>query len=169
VLGSRTPPGSSVVALAAVLGPLLLLVTGCGKEPVSIPTLRLSAADQAVCQRVTTALPDELGGQGRRKTQPAAALGGAWGDPPMVLQCGVGRPPGLTRTSHCAVVNDVGWFAPDAEVNDESSDVELTTVGYRPYVQLSVPAKYRGSALAEAEVQLAPIVKQYLRQVSRCR
>jgi hypothetical protein len=157
------------VALSAALASIALLVVACGKEPVSIPTLRLTAADEAVCQRVVNALPGKLGGQSRRKTQPAAALAGAWGDPAMVVQCGVADPAELTRTSHCTVVDGVGWFVPPEQVSDSSSDAVLTTVGYRPSLQLTVPAKDRGATLAAAEVELAPIVKQYLRLAHACR
>lgn len=155
-------------ALSATLATFALLVTACGKEPVSFPVLRLTPADEAICQRVTDALPSHLGGQSRRKTQPAEALGGAWGDPPLVVQCGVGTPPGLNRTSECTVVDGVGWFLPPEQVADRSADAVLTTVGYRPGLQLTVPAKDRGPDLAAAEVELAPIVKQYLKPGRGC-
>ena len=83
--------------LSLALATLGLTLVACGKEPVTIPTLRLSAADQAVCQRVVDVLPDKLGGQGRRHTQPAEAYGGAWGDPPIVLQCGADVPAELNE------------------------------------------------------------------------
>ncbi len=165
----RTTTGRARAAgLGAALTTLGLLAAGCGKDPVSIPTLRLTAADQAVCQRLVDALPDELGGQSRRKTQPAEALAGAWGDPAIVVQCGVGVPSELTRTSHCLVADGVGWFVPQDQVDDDSADAVLSTVGYRPALQLTVPAKYRGSHLAAAEVELAPLVKRYLTKVRRC-
>jgi hypothetical protein len=145
-----------------------LALVSCGKEPVSIPTLRLSAADQAVCQRLVDALPDKLGGQSKRKTQPAAALGGAWGDPAFVAQCGADVPAGLTRTSGCTVADGVGWFVPTEQADDNSADAVMSTVGYRPILQLTVPAKYRGGDLAGALVELAPIVKKYLRLVHSC-
>jgi hypothetical protein len=157
-----------VARTSAGLACLAVVLVGCGKEPVSIPTLRLTAADQAVCQRLVSALPDKLGGQSRRKTQPAEALAGAWGDPAIVAQCGVGTPGELTRTSQCTVADGVGWFVPPEQANDNSADAILSTVGYKPVLQLTVPAKYRGSALAAAEVELAPIIKQYLKQVHRC-
>lgn len=153
------------MVLATALG---LVLSACGKEPVTVPTLRLTAADQAVCQRVVNALPDKLGGQDRRHTQPAAALGGAWGDPALVLQCGVDAPGELTRTSPCSVVDGVGWFAPADQIDDNGADVTLTAVGFEPMLQLTVPAKYRGSELAEAEVQLAPLIKKYLSPKPRC-
>jgi hypothetical protein len=146
-----------------------LVLVACGKEPVTIPTLRLTAADEAACQRVANALPDTLADQGRRKTQPAAALGGAWGDPAIVAQCGVGAPGGLTRTSSCTEADGVGWFVPPDQVDDSSSDVVMSTIGYRPILQVTVPATYRPNGVAAVMVELAPVVKQYLRLVHHCR
>jgi hypothetical protein len=147
---------------------LALVLTACGKEPVSIPTLRLTAADQAVCQRLVNALPDTVAGQDRRKTQPAAALGGAWGDPPIVAQCGVGVPAAFKRTSACTVADGVGWFVPETQVDDQSSDVVMSTAGYRPVLQVTVPASYRPSGLAAAMVELGPMVKEYTKLVHPC-
>ncbi|MGA8246958.1 MAG: DUF3515 domain-containing protein [Nocardioides sp.] len=145
-----------------------LVLAACGKEPVSIPTSRLSTADQARCQRVTDALPRTVAGQSRRKTQPAEALGGAWGDPAIVLQCGVGVPAGFSKSAACTEADGVGWFVPDSRVADQSADVVMASAGYRPVVQVTVPASYRPAGLAAAMVQLAPVVKQYTRLVHPC-
>jgi hypothetical protein len=142
-----------------VFGLVAVLLTGCGKEPVSIPTLRLTAPAQARCQRLTAALPDTVAGQGRRKTQPAAALGGAWGDPAIIAQCGVGVPADFSRTASCTQADGVGWFVPVAQVDDQSADVVMTTAGYRPVLQVTVPATYRPNGLAAVMVELAPMVK----------
>ncbi len=154
--------------MCAALIAVGLVLVACGKEPVSIPTLRLSAADEAVCQRVADALPDDVAGQSRRKTQPAAALGGAWGDPAIVAQCGVGVPPDFSRTSACTEADGVGWFVPDSQVNDASADVVMATAGYRPILQVTVPETYRPDGVAAAMVELAPMVKQYTRLVRPC-
>jgi hypothetical protein len=171
---SETRPGSRSVApargartSAGVLA-LGLLLAACGKEPVSIPTLPLSAADEAVCQRVVDALPDDVAGQSRRKTQPAEALGGAWGDPAIVAQCGVPEPKGFDRTSACTTADGVGWYVPEDEFRDESSDIVIATAGYRPILQVTVPAKYRPNGLAAAMLELAPMVKQYTQLVRPC-
>jgi Protein of unknown function (DUF3515) len=155
-------------ALVGVLGLVAVLLTGCGKEPVSIPTLRLSADAQARCQRLTDALPDTVAGQSRRKTQPAAALGGAWGDPAIIAQCGVAVPRDFSRSAACTQADGVGWFVPDAQVDDQSADVVMSTAGYRPVLQVTVPAKYRPNGLAAAMVELAPMVKQDTRLVHPC-
>ena len=44
----------------------------------------------------------------------------------------------------------------------------IATVGYRPIVQVTIPAKYRPSGLAAAMVELAPMVKRYTRLVKPC-
>jgi len=159
VSGSRARLRGSVLPLIGVLGLVAVLLSGCGKEPVSIPTLRLTAADQARCQRLTSALPDTLAGQDRRKTQPAAALGGAWGDPAIVAQCGVDVPDEFSRTAACSQADGVGWFVPRAQIDDQSADVVMSTAGYRPVLQVTVPASYRPNGVAAVMVELAPMVK----------
>ena len=154
--------------MSAALLCLGLLLTACGKEPVTIPTLRLTAADQARCQRVTDALPDHVADQGKRKTQPAEALGGAWGDPAIIVQCGVPVPADFTKASGCQEADGVGWFVPDSQVNDQSSDVVMSTAGYRPVLQVTIPASYRPSGVAAAMVELAAEVKDYTRLVQPC-
>jgi hypothetical protein len=144
------------------------VLVACGKEPVSIPTLRLTPADQAVCQRLVDALPDEVAGQSRRKTQPAEALGGAWGDPAIVAQCGVDVPEDFSKTAPCTEADGVGWFVPPDQADDQSADVVMSTAGYRPILQVTVPAKYRPNGLAAAMVQLAPMVQQFTKLVKPC-
>jgi hypothetical protein len=147
---------------------LALVLAACGKEPVSIETLRLTTADEAACQRVANALPDTVDGQSRRKTQPAEALGGAWGDPPIIAECGVPVPATFNRTSPCQTADGVGWYVPDDEFRDDSSDLVISTAGYRPILQVTIPAKYRPEGLAAAMVQLAPMVKEYTQLVKPC-
>jgi hypothetical protein len=158
--------GARVSAAVLTLG---LVLVACGKEPVSIPTLRLSPADEAVCRRVVDAFPDQVADQSRRKTQPAAALGGAWGDPAIVAQCGVPVPTDFTRTSACQTADGVGWYLPEDQFADNGSDIVISTAGYRPIVQVTLPATYRPNGLAAVMVQLAPMVKQYTRLVKPCR
>jgi hypothetical protein len=162
------PSAARGARASAALVALGLAIASCGKDPVTIPTVRLTAADQAVCQRLVNALPDTVADQDRRKTQPAAALGGAWGDPAIVAQCGVGVPEGFSRTAACTVADGVGWFVPESQADDQSADVVMSTAGYRPVLQVTVPATYRPSGLAAAMVELAPMVKEYSTLVRSC-
>jgi len=44
----------------------------------------------------------------------------------------------------------------------------MSTVGYRPILQVTVPATYRPNGLAAVMVELAPMVKQYTKLVEPC-
>jgi hypothetical protein len=125
-----------------------------------------AGADARACTRLLDALPDAVSDQRRRAVSPAGAFAAAWGDPAIVLRCGVPRPAGFDRFSTCQVANDVGWFVPDAQIEDQSADVRMTTVGFAQNVEVLVPAGYRPPAAAM--VDLAPAVKSSLREVQPC-
>jgi hypothetical protein len=152
--------------LSAALGCLGLVLAACGKEPVTIPTTRMTADDQAVCQRLVNALPDELAGHGARKTQPAAALGGAWGDPAIVVQCGVDAPAGSGDS--CTEHDGVAWYADADATRDDAVDLVVSTAGSGPIVQLTVPAAYRPDGLSAATAQLASIIRENTQPQGTC-
>jgi hypothetical protein len=62
----------------------------------------------------------------------------------------------------------VGWYVPESQFADSDSDLVISTAGYRPVVQVTIPAKYRPEGLAAAMVELAPMVKEYTRLVQPC-
>ena len=78
-------------------------------------------------------------------------------------------PAGFSRTAACTTADGVGWYVPDDQFDDNSSDIVISTVGYRPILQVTVPATYRPNGLAAAMVELAPMVKQYTKLVKPCR
>jgi hypothetical protein len=130
----------------------------------------MTTADARACQHLKDALPDDVAGEHRRLTQPAAALGAAWGDdPPITLTCGVGVPDSFDKYATCQEASGVGWFVPPEQVDDPSKDVTMTTVGYRPRITVTVPARLRPEGVAAAMSTLAEPVKQELELVKPCR
>jgi hypothetical protein len=83
------------------------------------------------------AMPDSVGDQDRRDVEPGDAAAAAWGDPPIVLRCGVERPASLRPDSQCFVVNDVGWLA-----EEQPDAIVFTTIGQSTYVEVTVPTDY---------------------------
>jgi hypothetical protein len=81
------------------------------------------------------ALPEQVDGRDRRDTEPASDRTAAWGNPALVLRCGVPRPAGLSPTSEVIEVNGVGWF-----LAERKAAYVFTTVGRRTYVEVRVPA-----------------------------
>jgi uncharacterized protein DUF3515 len=103
-------------------------------------TLPPSAGDPA-CTRLGGALPSSLLGHGRRATDPASPALAAWGDPAIVLRCGV-APPGPT-TEQCTSVNGVDWVAQRLD-----QGYAFTTYGRVPAVQVLVPSHYSPETFA---------------------
>ncbi len=152
--------------MAALLASVVL--TGCADEPVTLDSPVLDEADLATCNSFLDDLPRRLAGEEKRKVNPAAALGRAWGDPAIIVRCGVDVPPEFTETSPCEVANGVGWFVPESQVDDQDADLSLTAVGYRPIVSVEVPHDYRPEGSAAVLADLAEYVEKHLELVDDC-
>lgn len=127
-------------ALAAALPLLFLLATaaGCSEDVhATVP----AGGDDPACRRLASALPDNLLKQHRRDTDPSSPALAAWGDPAIILRCGV-TPPGPT-TAQCISVDGVDWVARPV---DEGYD--FTTYGRLPAVQVLVPKHYTPETFA---------------------
>jgi hypothetical protein len=120
---------------------------------VSVP--RTDDAGRAACAGIHQALPERVLDRERRDVSPDSDLAAAWGDPPIVLRCGVGPPAGLTPTSEVLEVEDVEWF-----LDDSGRVLRFTTVGRRVAVEVAVPPAVDRSAAAGALVDLAPAVQR---------
>ena len=122
-----------------------------------------AAAD---CRALVRALPSHVADQKRRDVSPSGALAAAWGDPAIVLRCGVPRPTGLDKFAACQVTNGVGWFIPEDQITGSATDITMTTVGRETYVQVQLPSDYFPPAAAMAD--LAPALKRTVPQVKPC-
>ena len=80
-------------------------------------------------------LPTELYGQPARSTVPVDGTTAAWGDPPIVLRCGVPRPAELTPTSTLVEVEGVSWYPEEL-----SAGYRFTSTGREANVEVTVPA-----------------------------
>ena len=159
-----------VATLGAVLAvAVVLLVLREGEpEPVEVAapdgTSRLEdlGADEA-CQSLGFRLPETLAGRASRDVVGAdgrAAPPGAaaWGDPALVVTCGVDRPPRLTATSEVVETGGVQVFV---ERRDDGGD-RVTVVDRPVYVELDTPPELSAGdavqGLAAAVVEALPEV-----------
>jgi hypothetical protein len=110
----------------------VLLLAACSTDP--LPTADPPAADQSACRSLVRALPSTLdGAEDTGRSEYAAA----WGDPRIVLQCGVATPAAYRPESELIVVNDVSWLP-----EEQSDGYRFTAVGRTPQVQVFVPDHY---------------------------
>jgi uncharacterized protein DUF3515 len=111
----------------------------------------------AGCARLSQELPRSLDGRDRRDTAPTSHRTAAWGDPAVLLRCGVGRPAGLRATSEVVEVDGVEWF-----LRSDDPPYVLTTVGRGTYVQVRLPRAVPREGVTAALVDLAGPVKRAL-------
>ena len=143
---------------------LLVLSVACG--PLEVRRTEVTSAQRTACDALVKALPDRVSDQDRREIS-GNPLAVAWGDPAIVLRCGVPEPAGYHKFASCQTVNDLDWFVPDETSDDQGLDVVLTTLGREPRVEIVVPAQYRPPVAAMVDVGDA--VKAHTDVVRRCR
>lgn len=114
---------------------------------MEIDAPELSEADAAACRDFVDTLPDRVGDQERVESE--GAFGAAYGDPPIVVTCGVGKPDHLM--TNCTSIDGVDWYF---EESDEA--LIATTVGRQPAIEIVVPAEY--DQTAPAQVDLGPAI-----------
>jgi hypothetical protein len=147
-------PGRSSLNLRALLAALVapVALAGCSTGAVHVVVPDASGATRAVCARLVDQLPTHLDGRRSRVVEPASPLTHAWGNPPIVLRCGVAEPDGYSSTSvQTADVDGVLWFQ---QVGP--SVVRWTAVRRGANIELAVPTSYdaQGGLLVELGVAI---------------
>ncbi len=95
---------------------------------------------QQECAALLDALPEVVGDAVRREVQPPAPAVAAWGDPPVILRCGV-PPPVADPTATVLQVDGVDWLPVAGE-----GGTFFTTVGRVAQVEVAVPDDYAPEA-----------------------
>ena len=109
--------------------------------PVALPAIRvaappaLSTAGQRSCRELISALPTVLGDRPARPVDSPSPYVVAWGEPPVVLRCGVPRPAAFIRTADTLVISGVTWFA-----ERRGASTAWTVVDRPVYVEVVAPA-----------------------------
>jgi hypothetical protein len=117
--------------------------------PVDVPPVTPEA--DASCPALMSSLPVELGGEASRRVQSDSPYAYAWGDPAIVLVCGVDRPAGYVAGVSAIQINGVQWF-----VDTEDPDTTVWTTVDRPvYVQISLPASVDSAPVTALTPQIA--------------
>lgn len=136
---------ASVTAVVCLSATAVHLLSAGGGPEVAVPSPSARAA--AVCRKLHAALPAEVDGLARRSVVPSSDLTAGWGDPTVVLRCGV-RVPGVLDphagaaydpTADAAEVDGVTWLVQQL-VDDEG--YRFTTTDRRVYVEVTVPHRY---------------------------
>ncbi|WP_243057246.1 DUF3515 domain-containing protein [Nocardioides sp. SR21] len=151
----------------------LVLLAGCSSGPPEIHAADMSDADAQACRDFVAKLPDTLAGQESVEVAGDTEYGAAWGDPAIVLTCGVEQPPEFSDTSTCIAVKQTGWFVPDEVFKDmfdgdETTDVPMTEMNYRPRVHVDLPGEYRPDGFPNTAGELAELIEANLEKSGKC-
>jgi hypothetical protein len=150
---------TALVAAAALLA-------GCGGDTVHVDRFPVTASGHSGCQELLTALPGKVAGQGRR-TVTGSTYAAAWGDPAIVLRCGVPLPSGFA-SAPCITRNGIGWSVPPDQADDVTIDAVMTLAFRTPVVQVRVPAHYRPNGPSEVMADLDAVVRAHTTAHGRC-
>jgi hypothetical protein len=96
-----------------------------------------NAATQSACVKVFAKLPVQLGQLAPRRTQTDSSFVAAWGDPAVVLRCGVAQPAvyGTAEAAQLLEVNAVLW-----QPDPQRDRTVYTAVDRSVYIDVTVPA-----------------------------
>lgn len=108
------------VAVAAVVVVIVLAAVvnsrpvGSVDDPLAVPAAEAPGAGTPACAALAAALPDQLGGLPRRTIEhgddPSLTGVAAWGEPAVILRCGVPTPIELTCSAAVQEVDGVAWL-----------------------------------------------------------
>jgi hypothetical protein len=130
---------------------LTLLLSGCAGS-VDVDEYPTVPGTEVDCKALFADAPRRVADQDRLEVPGQVAA--AWGDPAIILRCGVERPEALTPSSRCFDVSDVGWLA------ESTADGYLfTTIGRTFHVSVEVPKTY--DPAADALADLATSIKKH--------
>lgn len=150
------PRRQHLTVVAAGLG--LSLLAGCSAG-VQVDAYPRETGTDLTCDTLFADVPQTVAGQERRQVRDDVAV--AWGDPEIILRCGVSRPAALTATSQCNEVSGVGWL------DETTSDGFLfTTIGRAAYVSVEVPEEVQPPA--DVLVDLAAAVQRHVPEEQPC-
>ncbi|MEU6123606.1 DUF3515 domain-containing protein [Streptomyces sp. NPDC047123] len=153
-LRRRCLTGTSALAL-------LIATAACSatddEASVVVPSPAAKAA--GLCRDLHEQLPEKVEGLGRTDPGPTSDLTAGWGDPAIILRCGVPRPPEMVDPAYApkngVKVNGVAWLLQKRE----DGSYTFTTGARLAYVEVTLPEERTGDGLGPLTDLAAPVKK----------
>jgi len=130
---SRIHKGEVPFSLAAI-SLCMAMLSGCSQ------TLSIDPGpfgENPYCIHLMSRIPVELGGALIRTTDAGAEGVAAWGDPAIVMRCGVIQPPSLEATSQLFTINEIDWLPEEL-----TSGQRFTSMNTPSFVEVNIPEGY---------------------------
>jgi hypothetical protein len=122
--------------------------------PVQVDTPEVTPAADLACPVLMSQLPLELAGETSRLVKSDTPYAYAWGDPAVVLVCGVAPPADYVVGASAISINGVQWFVDTSDPHT----VVWTTVDRNVPVQMQVPASTDSALVTAASTIIATAI-----------
>jgi hypothetical protein len=142
------------------------VLTGCGGDDVHVDRYAVGSADRTSCSELLDAAPRELADESSRKVT-GSEYAVAWGDPAIVLLCGVARAKSA-QGDPCFSRDGIGWTIPAEQADDLDADLVMTLAFRTPVLQVRVPAHYRPNAPGDVMADLDAVVRAHTTAHGEC-
>jgi hypothetical protein len=150
---------AGAVVVAALTALALWYLFGRGDAVAVAAPAPENSSTATKCAALTKAAPQTVADQSRRPTNPASTLTAAWGDPAIILRCGVPEPtmlkpgsPNYDPTADATFLNGVSWL-----IEKTSNGYKFTAYQRAVYVEVDVPAAYQPETNALVDLSQAVI------------
>ncbi|TDD95609.1 DUF3515 domain-containing protein [Jiangella asiatica] len=127
------------------------LLAGCGFGAVDVTPYEPEPGSADVCAALLDELPETVDDAIRRDVSPESDTAAAWGQPAIVLRCGVPMPAAYRPDAQLYDVDGVGWLAEEGD-----GGTFFTAADREVLVEVSVPDDYAPEAGVLSE--LAPAI-----------
>ncbi|MGW6058010.1 DUF3515 domain-containing protein [Streptomyces sp. NPDC055189] len=137
---------------------LLIASAGCSsadeEAKAAVPTPDSKVTE--LCRNLDKQLPGKVDGLARVDPAPESELTAGWGDPAIILRCGVAKPPKMNDPEADGVTADgVNWLI---EEQDDGS-FRFTSTLREAYVEVTLPKERAGSGVSPLTDFAAPVKK----------
>lgn len=138
-----------------ILGVGASVLTGCGFGAVDVEPYTAEPGSTEVCSALIDDLPEVVDDAVRREIKPDSSLAAAWGQPAIVLRCGVPMPSSYRPDAQLFDVDGVGWLIDEGE-----GGTFFTVADRQVWVEVAVPDDYAPEA--NVLVDLAPAIREHV-------
>ncbi|MGW5866897.1 DUF3515 domain-containing protein [Streptomyces sp. NPDC055239] len=137
---------------------LLIASAGCSSADegvdAAVPTPDSKVTE--LCRNLDKQLPKKVDGLERVDPEPKSELTAGWGDPAIILRCGVAKPPEMNDPEADGVTADgVNWLL---EEQDDGS-FRFTSTLRKAYVEVTLPKERAQSGVGPLTDFAAPMKK----------
>ncbi|WP_363326356.1 DUF3515 domain-containing protein [Haloactinopolyspora sp.] len=128
-----------------------MALSSCGFGAVDVEPHEVQPGSADTCSDLLAELPDTLDNAVRRDVDPPVATIAAWGNPPIVLRCGVAMPAAYRPDAQLHDIDGVGWF-----VEPGDGGQFFTAADRAVLVEVAIPDDYAPEA--DVLMDLAPAI-----------